>query len=121
VLVVDDNEDAALSLALLLRLRGHEVTLAHDGPAALAAVAAQVPQVVFLDIGLPRMDGFEVARRLRQMPNLGGMLLVAMTGYGNDADRHRSAQAGFDHHLVKPVEPAFIEELLAFVPPCNSH
>jgi signal transduction histidine kinase/DNA-binding response OmpR family regulator len=112
VLVVDDNVDGAESLATLLKLLGHEVHVAHDGPAALRATADVRPEVVFLDIGLPGMDGYEVARRLRR-PGRNEALLVALTGYGQDEDRRRSREAGFDHHLVKPVDPAVLEELLA--------
>jgi PAS domain S-box-containing protein len=105
VLVVDDNEDSADSLALLLELKGHEVRVALDGPAALATAHAFQPEVVLLDIGLPGMDGYEVARRLRaERAGEGGLLLVALTGYGQDEDRRRSREAGFDHHLVKPVD-----------------
>jgi CheY-like chemotaxis protein len=113
VLVVDDNVDAAESLGRLLRLLGHEVAVAHDGPAALDAFAAARPEVVFLDIGLPGMDGYEVSRRLRGSRAGSDALLVALTGYGQDEDRARSREAGFDHHLVKPVDPAAIEDLLA--------
>jgi signal transduction histidine kinase len=113
VLVVDDNRDAADSLAMLLRLLGHEVGTAHDGMAALDAARAFVPEVVLLDIGLPNMDGYEVARRLRQEPALSGALLVALTGYGQEQDRRRSLEAGFDIHLVKPVDPDELEAILA--------
>jgi signal transduction histidine kinase/CheY-like chemotaxis protein len=113
VLVVDDNRDAAESLALMLRLDGHEVRVAHDGPAALEAAHAFGPEVVLLDIGLPRMSGHEVAARLLQQPHGGRRLLVAMTGYGQDEDRRRSRDAGFDHHLVKPVDPQTLRDLLA--------
>jgi CheY-like chemotaxis protein len=113
VLVVDDNVDAAESLAVLLRLEGHEVRVAHDGPAALAAVEADPPDLVFLDIGMPVMNGYDVARRLRRRPGLGGLVLVAVTGWGQEEDRRRSREAGFDHHLVKPVEPDALHPLLA--------
>ena len=99
-------------LAMMLRLAGHEARAAYDGPAALQAVADFTPEVVFLDIGLPGMDGYAVARRLRQTPGLGGVVLVAMTGYGDDEDRQRSRAAGFDHHLVKPAEPEAVEAIL---------
>jgi CheY-like chemotaxis protein len=105
--------DAADSLALLLRLEGHDVRVAHDGPAALAAVEAEPPDLVFLDIGMPVMNGYDVARRLRQRPGLEHLLLVAMTGWGQQEDRRRSQEAGFDHHLVKPVEPDALHQLLA--------
>jgi CheY-like chemotaxis protein len=102
-LVVDDNRDAARSLAHLLSLYGHEVHTAHDGPAALELARAHEPEIVLLDIGMPRMDGLEVARRMRNDLGLKA-LLVALTGYGQDRDRRRSEEAGFDAHLVKPVE-----------------
>jgi two-component system CheB/CheR fusion protein len=103
VLVVDDNVDGADSLAILLRLDGHEVSLAHDGLAALDLAEAFRPEVILLDIGLPGMDGYEVAKRLRTRHETKNTVLVAVTGYGRDEDRSRSRDAGFDHHLVKPV------------------
>ncbi|MDB5886887.1 MAG: domain S-box protein [Polaromonas sp.] len=112
VLVVDDNVDAAQSLALLLEMSGHEVRLAHDGLGALEAVMAHPPDVVLLDIGLPQLDGYEVARRIRQQYPLQHIRLVALTGYGQGSDRQRSLEAGFDHHLVKPANFAEIEKIL---------
>ena len=113
ILVVDDNKDAATSLALLLRLGGHSVQVAHDGPEALEAVRSAAPEVVLLDIGMPGMDGYEVARRLRQTPGLEGVLLVALTGWGQEHDRRRSKEAGFDHHLTKPADPQALRDLFA--------
>jgi PAS domain S-box-containing protein len=113
ILVVDDNEDVAESLAMLLRLSEHHVRVAHSGPAALELAKGFRPEVVFLDIGMPGMDGNEVARCLRQQPGLDGVALVALTGWGAAEDRRRSAAAGFDHHLVKPVEPGDLHTLLA--------
>ena len=113
VLVVDDNVDAAHSLALLLRSTGHEVQTSHDGVAALESAAAWRPDVVLLDIGLPRMDGYEVARRLRKDLHLQEALLIALTGYGQEEDRKLSQEAGFDAHLTKPIEIADLERLLA--------
>jgi two-component system CheB/CheR fusion protein len=113
VLVVDDDRDAADSLALLLGVRGHQVQTAHDGVAALEAARAFGPEVVLLDIGLPRLDGYQVARLLRQEPQTQGALLVALTGYGQEQDRRRSLAAGFDIHLVKPFDPDELEEILA--------
>jgi two-component system CheB/CheR fusion protein len=110
---VDDNVDAAESLSLLLRMEGHDVRVAHDGAAALAAVEADPPDLMFLDIGMPVMNGYDVAQRLRQRPGREHLLLVAMTGWGQEEDRRRSREAGFDHHLVKPVEPAALHQLLA--------
>ena len=112
LLVVDDNKDAATSLATLLRLQGHEVQVAHDGPSALAMATSYLPNVVFLDIGMPEMDGYEVARRLRDRPGLGSVVLTALTGWGQQEDRRRTAQAGFDHHLVKPVDAKTLGSLL---------
>jgi PAS domain S-box-containing protein len=112
VLIVDDNADAAHSLALLLRVWGNEVSVAHDGAEALESAVVQKPEVIFLDIGLPGMDGYQVARRLRELDNVDISLLVAMTGYGQEDDRRRSREAGFDRHLVKPVEPETIREML---------
>ena len=103
ILVVDDNVDGADSLAVLLRLSGHEVSLAHDGLAALDVARAFRPEIVLLDIGLPGMDGYEVARRLRGNELTRDVILVAVTGYGRDEDRARSHEAGFDYHLVKPI------------------
>lgn len=117
VLVVDDNRDAAVSLGRLLeRLYGQEVRVAHDGPSALATAEQFHPDVILLDIGMPGMDGHEVARRLRQRPDFAHTLLVAITGWGQEADRQRSSQAGFQRHLVKPVDPAEIRALLAESP-----
>ena len=117
VLVVDDNIDAAESLSALLQMAGHEVTVARDGAEGLARAAEMHPEAVFLDIGLPDIDGCEVARRLRAMPQTAHALLVALTGWGAEEDRARSREAGFHHHLTKPAEPAVVEQLLAgFVP-----
>jgi signal transduction histidine kinase/CheY-like chemotaxis protein len=113
LLVVDDNVDAAESLADWLELTGHEVRTAHDGPAALEAAHAYQPEVVLLDLGLPRMDGYEVARRLRESLAAKNVVLVALTGYGREEDRHRSREAGFDYHLVKPVDVGGLQQLLA--------
>jgi CheY-like chemotaxis protein/anti-sigma regulatory factor (Ser/Thr protein kinase) len=112
ILVVDDNADNAQSLAMLLRLLGHDVHVAGDGPSALEQAARHRPRLVLLDIGLPGMDGYEVARRLRAREPAGGPFLVAMTGYGQPEDRRRSAEAGFSGHLVKPVEIGELEALL---------
>jgi CheY-like chemotaxis protein len=116
VLVVDDNVDAAESLGLLLRLWGHDVRLAHNGPDVLRAAEDFRPAVVLLDIGLPGMNGFEVARRLRQGPAGRHAVLVALTGYGQEEDRRLAAEAGFDHHLTKPVDPERLQTLLGGQP-----
>jgi len=116
VLVVEDNVDAAETLAELLRLWGYEAEIVHDGQAAVAAAMRFRPRVVLLDIGLPRMNGYEVARWLRRRPDLGDLLIVAVTGYGQESDRARGREAGFDHHLVKPVDLDLLRRLLAELP-----
>jgi signal transduction histidine kinase/DNA-binding response OmpR family regulator len=113
VLVVDDNRDAAESMAVLLRMEGHVVDVAHDGPAALEAVQALRPNAVLLDIGLPGIDGYHVAERIRSMPGGAGLLLIATSGYDQDQHRNRAMRTGFDRHLVKPIDPVTITELLA--------
>ena len=115
VLVVDDNVDAAQSLGLLLEASGHEVRSASDGLSAVEVALDFRPNVVLLDIGLPGLDGYEVAKRLRQDSSLDGVVLVAMTGYGQDADKLRSQNAGFNHHLVKPADFGKVQEILATV------
>jgi PAS domain S-box-containing protein len=117
VLVVEDNIDAAESLATLLRLWDHDVSVVHDGCAALDAAREQRPEVVLLDIGLPGLDGYQVARRLREEVGLDHVLLVAMTGYGQPEDRRRSQEAGIQYHFVKPVEPLVLRNLLAGASP----
>jgi PAS domain S-box-containing protein len=112
VLLVEDNADIAETLAMLMELLGHEVVAVHDGEAALEALRARVPQVMLIDIGLPGMDGYEVARRVRQDPAFDGIALVALTGYGHEADRQQAFHAGFDHHLVKPIEPKALHALV---------
>jgi PAS domain S-box-containing protein len=115
VLVVDDQPDSTDSLAMLLRLRGHEVWTAADGPSALGEFARVRPDVVFLDLGLPGMSGYDVARQLRALPEGHDVRLVALTGYGTEADREKTRAAGFDVHLAKPVDPHAVETLLARV------
>jgi PAS domain S-box-containing protein len=112
VLVVDDNVDAAESIAKILKLFGHQVRCEYDGHSALAAAREYAPEIIVLDIGLPGMDGYEVARKLRAMRELKPARIVAVTGYGQDEDRLRSRESGFDQHLTKPVDP---EALQAFV------
>jgi CheY-like chemotaxis protein len=105
ILVVDDNEDAACSLADILIELGHQVEVAHDGPSALAIAASFKPTVCLLDIGLPVMDGYQLAQHLRESNNLAeGARIIAISGYGQDADRKRASDAGFNAHLVKPVD-----------------
>ena len=113
VLLVDDDRDAAESMQALLELQGHTVALAFSGQAALDQVARLKPEVVILDIGLPDISGHDVARRLRADASLAAPLLVALTGYGRDQDRNEARAAGFDHHLVKPADPATLMEVLA--------
>jgi signal transduction histidine kinase/ActR/RegA family two-component response regulator len=113
ILIVDDNIDSAETLGLLLRLGGHQVKTAYSGPSALAAAQLERPEIVMLDIGMPGMDGLEVARRLREEIGLKDVLLVAMTGYGQDEDRRRTEGAGFNTHLVKPVDPERLNAIFA--------
>ena len=115
VLVVDDNVDATKTLELLLEASGHDVRTAHNGPTALEIAVKFRPDIVLLDIGLPDIDGYEVARRLRQHSDLSGVVLVAMTGYGNETDKLRSHDAGFNHHLIKPADFGKVKEILASV------
>jgi CheY-like chemotaxis protein len=112
VMVVDDNVDAAESLALLLETEGHQVMVGHAAEDALAVMRQDAPQVFLLDIGLPDMDGYELARRLRMQPGSAKLLLVALTGYGQAQDHEKSRAAGFDHHLVKPAD---IRQVLAIL------
>jgi len=113
VLIVDDNADSADSIAAILETSGHEVEVAYSAQKALEMAVEHQPDIVLLDIGLPDMDGYEVAKHLRQTPELKEMRLIAITGYGQESDRQRSREAGFDEHLVKPVEWQKLEELLA--------
>ena len=112
LLVVDDNKDAAESMSMLLEMWGHDVAYAYDGPTALETAEQWRPEAVFLDIGLPGMDGYEVAERLRELPQAKDAVLIAITGYGQEDDRLRSRQAGIDHHLVKPVAPDALRNLI---------
>ena len=111
ILVVDDNHDAADGLAEVLRLHGHQVRIAHNGPEALRLAMALRPHAVLLDLGMPNMSGYDTAQLLRA--RLGsGVLIVATTGWGQDEHRQRSRRSGFDHHLVKPIDPETVRELL---------
>jgi CheY-like chemotaxis protein len=112
ILVVDDHPDAARILNLLLDALGHEVRMATDGQQALDQVEDFKPEIMFLDIGLPRVDGYEVARRVRALPSGRDVRLIALTGWGHDEDRQRSRAAGFDHHLVKPVTASVLRDVL---------
>ena len=113
VLVVDDNRDAALSLGAVLQALGADVRVTHDGESALEELAAFHPAAVLLDIGMPGMDGYEVAGRIRKHPECNGTVLIALTGWGQERDRHRTTVAGFNHHLVKPAEIGDLQGLLA--------
>ena len=113
ILIVDDSRDGGESLAMLLRVLGAEVALAHSGRHALESVTTFKPDVVLLDIGMPGMDGYEVARRIRANPANRQMQLIALTGWGQDEDRQRSAAAGFNHHLVKPADVDQLRQLLS--------
>ncbi len=119
ILVVDDNPDTTATLALLLERTGHRVHVAHDGLEAVHAAAAFQPDVVLLDIGLPKLNGFEVAQRIRQGRGGEKVALVAVTGWGQQEDRRRAMEAGFDHHLTKPVEIGRLMQLLSSVTPAN--
>jgi signal transduction histidine kinase/ActR/RegA family two-component response regulator len=112
LLIADDNEDAAESLAALLRMEGHDVTVVHNGRDALATAAAIQPEIALLDIGMPDMNGYEVARQLRTGPLGQTLMLIAVTGWGQDRDKARAIGAGFDHHFTKPIEPEALLELL---------
>ena len=113
ILVVDDNTDAAESLQMLLGVLGHTVEIAFDGPAALLAVQKFKPELVFLDIGMPGMSGYEVARRIREVAGMREVKLIALSGYGTESDQMRSKEAGFDRHLVKPVDPHGLPQVIA--------
>jgi CheY-like chemotaxis protein len=119
VLVVDDNVDTADSLTLLVELLNHDVRTAYDGPTALEIAVEYRPNVALLDIGLPGLNGYEVATRIRQQAGLEGIVLVAITGYGQESDRQLAMEAGFDHHLVKPVDFDKVQRLLATTPVDN--
>ena len=116
ILVVDDNLDSALSLAMMLSIMGHETRTAHDGESAVETAESFLPEVVLLDIGLPKLNGYEVAQRIREQPWGASMFLIAVTGWGQEEDRQRSAEVGLNVHMVKPVEPSALEKLLAELP-----
>ena len=113
MLVVEDNDDVRAMLRTLLELSGHEVHEAADGPSGLQAAIEVEPDIAFIDIGLPGIDGYQVVQQLRERSNDQLPTLVALTGYGRIEDRQRMEQAGFDAHLIKPVEPSWIEEVMA--------
>jgi CheY-like chemotaxis protein len=113
ILVVDDNHDSALSLAMMLSIMGHETRTAHDGESAVVTAESFLPEVILLDIGLPKLNGYEVAQRIRESAWGQSMFLIAVTGWGQEEDRQRSSEVGLNVHMVKPVEPAALERLLA--------
>ncbi|MEJ7592772.1 MAG: ATP-binding protein [Planctomycetaceae bacterium] len=117
ILVVDDNRDSAITLTMLLKLQGNETQTAFDGVQELEAAATFRPDVILLDIGLPRLNGYEVARKIREQPWGRTMVLVALTGWGQDEDRRKSSEAGFNGHMVKPVDHAALAKLLAELVP----
>ena len=112
ILVVDDNHDSALSQAMMLSIMGHETRTAHDGESAVVCAESFLPEVVLLDIGLPKLNGYEVAQRIREQPWGASMFLIAVTGWGQEEDRQRSTEVGLNVHMVKPVEPAALEKIL---------
>jgi CheY-like chemotaxis protein len=112
ILVVDDNKDAARSLAMMLRLMGNEVRVEHDGLAGVAAAAEFRPEAILLDIGMPKLNGYDACRRIREEPWGRDAVIVALTGWSQDEDKRRAQEAGFNGHLVKPVDPAALEKLL---------
>ena len=113
ILVADDNKDSAASLAMLLQIMGHEVRTADDGLQAVEAAEAFRPDVIVLDIGMPNLNGYEACHRIREQSWGRKAVLIAQTGWGNPEDKRRSLEAGFDHHIVKPVDPTVLEKLLA--------
>ena len=120
ILVVDDNRDSADSLATLLKLAGSKTHTAYDGLEAVEAAAMFRPDVVLLDIGLPKLNGYEAARKIREQPWGDAVVLIALTGWGQEADRRRSSEAGFNRHLVKPVEYSQLTKLLAELVPASN-
>lgn len=120
VLVVDDNQDSATTMSMLLRVLGAETRTAYDGEQAVAVAAEFRPAMIFLDIGLPKLDGYEAARRIRSEPWGKSIVLAALTGWGNDDDVARSRDAGFDHHLIKPLELDALRQLLNELPPAQA-
>ena len=116
ILVVDDNRDSADSLAQMLEFMGGDTRIAYDGEQAVTVAGEFQPDVIVLDIGLPKLNGYEACRRIRALPSSNGVMIIAQTGWGQDEDRQRTQEAGFDHHLVKPVDPTTLMKLLAMMP-----
>lgn len=112
ILVVDDGEVQAKSLGMLLEMMGHQVRVAYDGPTALQLSTQFLPEVALIDVGLPGMDGYELARRIREHPELQHTILIAQTGWGREEDYENSREAGFDHHLSKPIDHKLLENIL---------
>lgn len=116
ILIADDNRDSADSLALLLGLHGNEVRTAYDGVETLDVASEFLPDVVLLDIGMPKLNGHEVAKRIREQPWGRSIALIAVTGWGQQEDRRRTSEVGFDHHLVKPIDPEALARMIAQLP-----
>jgi CheY-like chemotaxis protein len=116
ILVADDNPDAASTLGMLLEMMGHEVCIVHDGVKAVEGAATFRPDIILLDIGMPQLNGYDACARIREQPSNKGILIVALTGWTQDDKKQRSQQAGFDFHLVKPVELPALEKLLRDYP-----
>lgn len=115
ILIVDDNVDAAEMLSMLLTASGHHVMMEHGGQRTLERASKKLPHVCLLDIGLPEMDGLEIAQRLREQPATANAVLIAITGYGQESDRRTALAAGFDHHLVKSVDTRQLASMLAAI------
>ena len=113
ILVVDDNQDSAMSLAMMLSIMGHDTRTANDGESAVTTAESFLPEVVLLDIGLPKLNGYEVAQHIRANTWGHSMYLIAVTGWGQEEDRQRSSEVGLNAHMVKPVEPGALEQLLS--------
>jgi CheY-like chemotaxis protein len=119
ILVVDDNRDAAVSLAMMLQLMGNDSRTAHDGLEALDVAEAFRPDLILLDIGMPRLNGYDTARQIRERPWGKAVMLIALTGWGQEEDRRKSQDAGFDSHMVKPIEIGVLQKLLASLNPAT--
>ena len=117
ILVVDDNVDAAKTMSMMLKIMGNEIRTAHDGQQGIETAEEFRPDMILLDIGMPKLNGYDTCRRIREQPWGGSIFIVALTGWGQEDDKRRSREAGFDYHLVKPVEPAALESLLANLDP----
>ena len=113
ILIVDDNKDGASTLSMMLKILGNDTRTSYDGEDAVKAAIEFQPNVILLDIGLPKLNGYEVCRRIREQKNGHKILIIAQTGWGQDEDRQRTQDAGFDHHLVKPVDIAVLSKILA--------